>query len=723
MRSLSEPLSLLSKDHWNQYADIEIQDLKPGSGIVIAGTCPTQGAERVLREWVKWLEDEVAEANAMQNTGERDYRLELGNVSYCVEPKKVNGRPLYEFLPFRFNIDEKMVFERLFGKALYGRGDLALRELLQNAVDAQRAYLLKILADTVIGWGALSVSQKRAHFLAQVEKQREDLPIKVRLGSEGIRQVITIQDRGIGMTRHAIDRYLLKVGRSRWSGDAQASQLGMGAVSIGKFGIGFLSALMLADTVEIDTKSCMPDEDGIRATIYGWHGFLATEPSTRTSHGTNITLQLSEKVFSSEAALAARLSELAPLVEFPVIVETESRQVKVPRMSMSRGYTLRLGSGESRVNLLRSGRRTHDENWIGDTGVIEELQKTREKLTVVQDGLTVAEVGPPTGSTEAEVLCEHQVLLDLRGDGRVDLDLSRNLPEGGSVAFWEEHLELIWRAIGAESTTSRDARYFVGLLGERLLLREKGTRALLVVCDTAPNIRGVSNVPEGLVAFLDHDSSDDLGVGRAACVLPTDQHHLADELMPAGTGEQDGRRGRLQTAILRLNRDFRSLLRSRPILFLDGEILRAGSKADAGSAGCLVDGVIGFRVSRRWYALRNLYTHAFSLVPAMVVDRLLEVSERLACSRGDAYAAMSHLIFPHEDVDSPVLGGTPLGSSMSAGLAELDELTDSFTEVCDFDREYLGDEGDARYRELLELSGRLGEFCDIAGGGGLKPMR
>lgn len=143
IQRFSEPLSLLSIDHWSQYQDIEIQGLAPNSELVIAGTSPSQNSERLLREWFSWLKDELASAVAIQNQDEKRYDLKLGRVRYSVTPKTINGKPVYEFLNFRFNLDEEMVFNRLFGKVLYGRTELAIRELIQNAIDAQRAQIAK----------------------------------------------------------------------------------------------------------------------------------------------------------------------------------------------------------------------------------------------------------------------------------------------------------------------------------------------------------------------------------------------------------------------------------------------------------------------------------------------------------------------------------------------------------------------------------------------------
>jgi HSP90 family molecular chaperone len=119
-------------------------------------------------------------------------------------------------LQFRLNLDEKQVFERLFGKALYGRSELALREPIQNAIDAQRARILHLLTQDT-GWTSMDAAEREAMYLRRLENQRGTMQIGVRLWAtqDGGRERwwLSVADSGIGMNRETIANYLLKVGR------------------------------------------------------------------------------------------------------------------------------------------------------------------------------------------------------------------------------------------------------------------------------------------------------------------------------------------------------------------------------------------------------------------------------------------------------------------------------------------------------------------------------
>jgi len=297
LRALSEPLTFVSKAHWDQYKNVSLGEFRPASEIEILGTCPTQEAERVLREWVGWLERETANAVRLQNTDEARYHLPLGRIRYRVTPEEVNGVPAYEFTELRLNLDEKRVFERLFGKALYGREELALRELVQNAVDAQRARCLLTLS-AGHDWSGLDAATRDERFNQSLRQSAQNNQLTVRVWRDEAngerRRWLSVEDNGIGMNRDTIANYLLKVGRSRWTEDRYATELGIGAKTIGSFGIGFISALMISDRIVVDTRSCLPNETGIQATIYGWQGFVATSPSQRPNPGTKVSLRLLE---------------------------------------------------------------------------------------------------------------------------------------------------------------------------------------------------------------------------------------------------------------------------------------------------------------------------------------------------------------------------------------------------------------------------------------------
>jgi hypothetical protein len=486
LRHLSEPLNSVSASHWDQYGDIHVS-IRPENDVTIRGTCPTQDAERVLREWVSWLERETGNSIQLQNTDEERYRLSLGRVNYAIKPAERNGRPIYEFLTYRFNLDERRIFERLFGRVLYGRPELAIRELLQNAVDAHRALVLYHLSKAD-DWPAQTETVKNARFLLERDARSGSMPIEISLlqaGAESTDELprywLNITDSGIGMSRDVILQYLLKVGRSRWTDDATADEIGIGSRAIGTFGIGFLSTLMLADRVVVDTRSCLPEEPGLCVTIYGWQGFAAACPSMRSSHGTTIRMLLKSEMaakLTQFEELITECSKQAPLLEFPVFVSNNEKRVLLPQVvnkASKRQTSLPLGNDGSRLILrMRDANRLGTE-WTSECGLSDMI------LTVCQDGISVSGMhGPSNNIATARVLNEMGVLMDLRGGSRARLDLSRNLVEGEAEAFWLSRLSVIWDSVAAVTPRDRIARMALTRLLEATIVQSDASPYYLV---------------------------------------------------------------------------------------------------------------------------------------------------------------------------------------------------------------------------------------------------
>src|SRR5207237_5558056 len=115
-------------------------------------------------------------------------------------------------------------------KFLYSDHDIFLRELISNAVDATRK--LKTLAS-----------------IGDVKGDIGDTSITVRLNKET--KTITISDTGVGMTADEVDKYINQVAFSsaeefvnKYKGQADAN-------IIGHFGLGFYSAFMVSEKVEL----------------------------------------------------------------------------------------------------------------------------------------------------------------------------------------------------------------------------------------------------------------------------------------------------------------------------------------------------------------------------------------------------------------------------------------------------------------------------------------
>ncbi len=137
---------------------------------------------------------------------------------------------------YNFTLDQGRILTLLTGHTLYNDSSVAIRELLQNALDAVRYQCALTGADS-------SLEGK----------------IKIHWNSKS--REITVIDNGTGMTQQVIEDHFLKVGSSRYQDDDFRKE-NPDFYPISRFGIGVLSAFMIADEVEITT--CAEDEPEAR---------------------------------------------------------------------------------------------------------------------------------------------------------------------------------------------------------------------------------------------------------------------------------------------------------------------------------------------------------------------------------------------------------------------------------------------------------------------------
>lgn len=155
-------------------------------------------------------------------------------------------------------------------KFLYSDHEIFLRELVSNAVDATTK--LKTLASK-----------------GEAVTELGDLTIQVRLDKEA--RTLTISDRGIGMSEEEVKKYLNQVAFS--SAQEFLDKYKDEASIIGHFGLGFYSAFMVADRVEVVTRSYRTDEKAVRWTCEGDPSY-GLEPTERGDRGTDIILHISK---------------------------------------------------------------------------------------------------------------------------------------------------------------------------------------------------------------------------------------------------------------------------------------------------------------------------------------------------------------------------------------------------------------------------------------------
>ena len=172
------------------------------------------------------------------------------------------------------SVDSENLFP-IIKKWLYSDKDIFLRELVSNACDAVTK--LKKLAG--IGEANIDADEK----------------FKVTVTIDKPNKKLIISDNGIGMTAEEIDKYINQIAFSGASDflSKYKDEENEGAQIIGHFGLGFYSAFMVADSVEIDSLSYA---DGAKPAKWVCDGTMEFDMSdgTRTERGTTITLNIAE---------------------------------------------------------------------------------------------------------------------------------------------------------------------------------------------------------------------------------------------------------------------------------------------------------------------------------------------------------------------------------------------------------------------------------------------
>lgn len=171
-------------------------------------------------------------------------------------------------------IDQGNIFP-IIKKWLYADKDIFIRELISNGVDA----ITKL--NTLISGGRYALPQE--------EKWRVDVLV------DPDAKTLTFCDNGIGMTEQEVKKYINQVALSGAQEFAEKYREylktdGADAI-IGHFGLGFYSAFMVSDLVEIDTLSFMDGAEAVK-----WKSETGMEyeisPSEKTTRGTAITLHI-----------------------------------------------------------------------------------------------------------------------------------------------------------------------------------------------------------------------------------------------------------------------------------------------------------------------------------------------------------------------------------------------------------------------------------------------
>lgn len=169
-------------------------------------------------------------------------------------------------------------------KFLYSDHEIFLRELISNAVDATQK--LKTLSS-----------------IGEMKGELGDLTIHV--AADKAAKTLTVTDRGVGMTADEVERYINQIA---FSGAEEFMEKYKNQAIIGHFGLGFYSSFMVADKVEIFTRSFREGAKTVHWSCEGSPEFEMEETDEQRNRGTTIVLHLAEDTL--EYAEDSKVEEL-----------------------------------------------------------------------------------------------------------------------------------------------------------------------------------------------------------------------------------------------------------------------------------------------------------------------------------------------------------------------------------------------------------------------------
>ena len=210
----------------------------------------------------------------------------------------------------QINVQTENIFP-IIKKFLYSDHEIFLRELVSNAVDASQK--LKVLSTN-----------------GEFKGELGELKVDVILDKEA--KTLTIRDRGIGMTADEIDKYINQIAFSgaeefvqQYKGKEGAEQI------IGHFGLGFYSAFMVAERVQIHTLSRHEGSQAVQWESNGSPEYTITDIE-KEGRGTDIVLYISEESaeFLEKSKISDILTKYCKFLPIPVFFGNKTEYIDSP---------------------------------------------------------------------------------------------------------------------------------------------------------------------------------------------------------------------------------------------------------------------------------------------------------------------------------------------------------------------------------------------------------
>ena len=194
--------------------------------------------------------------------------------------------------------------------SLYSNKEIFLRELISNASDA--------------------IDRLRLELLAQGESPEDEGPLQIRVSYDRDAGTITVADNGIGMSRAEVIEHIGTIAKSgtREFFQALTGDQRKDATLIGQFGVGFYSAFIVADRVDLTTRRAgLTTEDTVRWSSDG-RGQYTLEAAERPGRGTTVVLHLrdDDRDLLSGYQLRAIIAKYSDHISLPIVMPRRKEQ-------------------------------------------------------------------------------------------------------------------------------------------------------------------------------------------------------------------------------------------------------------------------------------------------------------------------------------------------------------------------------------------------------------
>ena len=197
--------------------------------------------------------------------------------------------------------------------SIYTNKDIFLRELISNASDAMDKLTYRALTDKNI----------------KIDKDK----LEIHIDYDKEKRLLTIEDSGIGMTEAELDKNLGTIAQSGSLKFKENLSKEDKIDIIGQFGVGFYSAFMVSDKIEVETKS-IDSEEAYCWTSSGVEGYQI-EPCEKENNGTKITLHMKEDTdddtysqYLEEYELRELIKKYSDYIRYPIKMKVTKQVLK-----------------------------------------------------------------------------------------------------------------------------------------------------------------------------------------------------------------------------------------------------------------------------------------------------------------------------------------------------------------------------------------------------------